>query len=157
MKQSRPSFHQLPLEFCMYPADPELCPVNYITTYLSKTKLVRYNGDKNFFISYTSPHKSVSSTTIARWVTDILSKSVFRFYLNLNLNLYLNLSQILSKSETTTFTAHSTRSASSSKAAKSLSLAEIAKAAGWSNVSTLAKFYNRPIKKNFGSAVLDNI
>ena len=53
------------------------------------------------------------------------------------------------------FSAHSTRLAASSKASdKSLNLAEISKAAGWSNAKTFAMFYKKTITENFGQVIL---
>ena len=49
------------------------------------------------------------------------------------------------------FTAHSTRSAASSKASdKGLNLVETSKAAGRSNTKTLTMFYKETISENFG-------
>ena len=133
LKQSRPTFHQEPIEYVRYPFDQKLCPIMFIDNYIKTTSTIRDKEEKKFFLSYVSPHKGVSSTTLARWVCDILSKSGVN---------------------TVTFTAHSTRSASSSTASKNLSLVQIAKAAGWSNVRTFAKYYDKPIEENYGSAVL---
>ena len=57
------------------------------------------------------------------------------------------------------FKAHSTRGASTSMAeTKGLSLLDINKAAGWSNAcGTFAKFYQKPISKNFGEVTLDAV
>ena len=53
------------------------------------------------------------------------------------------------------FSAHSTRSPASSKASdNSLNLAEISKAAGWSNAKTSTMFYKNTISENFGQAIL---
>ena len=53
------------------------------------------------------------------------------------------------------FSAHSTRSAASSKASdKGLNLAEISKVAGWSNAKTFAMFCKKTISENFGQAIL---
>ena len=134
LKTSRPTFHQQPLEL----HDPSLCAVTYIEQHITVTQSIR-NKENNFFISYVQPYKPVTSTTIARWVTDVLEKS--------GINI-------------TTFRAHSTRSASSSKVSKcsKLSLKEIAKAAGWSNTQTFARYYNKEIiNENFGSSLLNNI
>lgn len=134
LKQSRPGFHQKPLEFVSYPQDRKLCPVTMIKTYLGLTKNVRSREKySKFFLSYGQPYRPVGSTTIARWVTDILSKSGI---------------------DTTTFTAHSTRSASTSKAKQNLSLSEIAQAAGWAGSQTFARHYNKPIVENYGLAIM---
>ena len=82
-----------------------------------------------FFISYAPLHKPVSSRTLVRWVSDILHKAGIH---------------------TKTFKTHSLRSASTSNAfSGSLSLTEIAKAAGWTNVKTFGKFYNKLVIDNF--------
>ena len=60
------------------------------------------------------------------------------------------------------FGAHSTRSASTSAAKRSgLDITTIIRAAGWSNASTFARFYSKPIEHspdaNFGKAVLSSV
>ena len=56
------------------------------------------------------------------------------------------------------FTAHSTRSASSSKAIQKLPLATILKAVGWRSQSTFATLYKKPICEGnaFQNAVLSH-
>ena len=67
----------------------------------------------------------MTSTTSERWVVIVLKEA------GVNVSI---------------FRAHSTRSASSSKASdKGLNLAEISKAAGWSNAKTFAMFYKKTI------------
>ena len=76
----------------------------------------------------------MNSTTVARWVVNVLKEAA------------VNVSA---------FSAHSTRSAASSKANdKGLNLAEISKAAGWSNAKTFAMFYTKTISENFGQVIL---
>ena len=58
--------------------------------------------------------------------------------------------------DVTTFTAHSTRSASISRANNmDLSIKGIQKAAGWSGDSTFCKYCNLPVLKNFGSEIVN--
>ena len=76
----------------------------------------------------------MTSTTIARWVVNVLNEA------DVNVSV---------------FSARSTRSAVSSKASdKGLNLAEISKAAGWSNAKTFAMFYKKTISENFGQVIL---
>ena len=76
----------------------------------------------------------MTSTTIARWVVNVLKEA------GVNVSV---------------FSAHSTRSAASSKASdKGLNLAEISKAAGWSNAKTFRMFYKKTISEKFGQAIL---
>ena len=78
----------------------------------------------------------MSSRPLARWVLDIVHKAGIH---------------------TKTFKSHCLRSGSTSNAfSGGLSLTEIAKAAGWTNVETFEKFYNKPvIDNNFGNFLLN--
>ena len=93
LKTKRPSFHQRLLEFRRY-TDQSLCIITYIKRYLLETKELRHN-DESFFISFKPTHKAVTSTAIARWVVNVLKEA------GVNVSV---------------FSAHSTRSAASSKA-----------------------------------------
>ena len=57
------------------------------------------------------------------------------------------------------YSAHSSRAASTSSCkAKGLNLAAIMKSAGWSNLSTVARFYDKPVdttQANIGSVLLN--
>ena len=78
----------------------------------------------------------MSSRTLARWVSDILHKAGIH---------------------AKTFKSDSLRSASTSNAfSGGLPLTKISKAAGWKNVKTFGKFYNKPvIDNNFGNFLLN--
>ena len=135
LKQSRPNFHQQPLEFLQYPDDCRLCVVHHLAEYLKRTVSLR-GGEKKLFISYVSPHKAVTSATISRWVCCVLKSA------GINMKM---------------FSAHSTRSAATSKSLSTgLSLTDIGKAAGWSGNSIFAKFYHKPLTANFGEHLLNN-
>ena len=59
--------------------------------------------------------------------------------------------------DVTIFGPHSVRAAATSKASeKSVPISEILKTAGWSNVGTFKKFYNKPIQKHgtFAESIL---
>jgi hypothetical protein len=89
------------------------------------------------FISYRKPFHAISTQTIARW---------------------LKVTMAMSGIDTSTFTAHSTRSASTSKALnKGLSIKQITDKANWSNQTTFLKFYKRNVifrRDEFQEAVL---
>ena len=137
LKTTKPGKHIKPLVVKTYPHDTELCPVTLIHKYLKETSDIR-EGEQRFFLSYKKPHKAVCSTTLARWCKEVLAAA------GVNVEI---------------FKAHSTRGASTSMAeSKGLSLLDINKAAGWSNAcGTFAKFYQKPISKNFGEVILDAI
>ena len=70
------------------------------------------------------PHRHVSLSTIAQWVKSVLT---------------------LSGINTESFSAHSTRAAASSAAARArVALKDVMNAADWTNESTFKKFYNKP-------------
>ena len=73
LKITRPGFHQHPLEFRRYTSE-SLCVITYIKWYLLETKKLR-DSDGGFFISFKPPHKAVTSTTIARWVVNVLKEA----------------------------------------------------------------------------------
>ena len=71
------------------------------------------------------PHRAVSKDTIARWIKTLLKTA------GVDVNV---------------FSAHSTRAAATSTAhRKGGTISSILQVAGWSNVQTFAKFYNKPL------------
>lgn len=71
-------------------------------------------------IGYQKPHKPVSTNTIARWLKNVMAKAGI---------------------DTSVYKAHSTRAAVTSAAkGKQVPIDTILSAAGWSNVSTFARF-----------------
>ena len=136
LKQTRPGFHQAPLDFRVYDQHESLCPLANIRRYLEITSSIRFSQTQ-FFISFAPPHKAVTSSTVARWIVLFLKECGI---------------------DTTVFSAHSTRSASSSKSLKNgMSLGDIGKAAGWSSTSTFQKNYNKPVIENFGESLLKRL
>ncbi|KAJ8910995.1 hypothetical protein NQ315_005616 [Exocentrus adspersus] len=80
----------------------------------------------SLFITFKKPYHNATSQTISRWLKTILKRSGL---------------------DTTKFTAHSTRHASTSAAArKDVPYDTIRLAAGWTKKSSaFATFYNRPV------------
>ena len=107
--------------------DAAICPVRTLDAYLEMTKPWRdSNGETQLFLSHINPHDKVVKCTIAKWVKNMLK---------------------LAKVDTTTYQAHSLRSASSSKAKiRGLSLEDILKRGTWPSSSTWQKFYHKPIR-----------
>ena len=135
LKNTTPRFHTKPMILISYP-DPSLCIVNHIDAYIKATKELRGDTTK-LFISIVPPHKKVTTSTISRWVKEMLKAA------GININ---------------TFSSHSTRAAATSQAkVKGLSLDEIRAAAGWANGTTFAKHYDKVIVKNFGQTIQSNI
>lgn len=126
LKTSRPGVHKS-VDICRFKNDLVLCPVSCLNTYLARTNKIRGNTD-NVFISFQKPFSAVSSQSVSRWITEVLRQC--------NIN--------------SCFTAHSTRSASASKAALSLPIDTVLKAVGWKSEATFARFYNKNISVNLG-------
>ena len=125
-----------------YRGSQKLCPVECLKAYRKRTKEYRKTPEhQQLFISYQAPHKPVASSTIARWIKQILEASG------------------VSMGE---FSAHSTRGAASTAAALSgLSTQQIMARAGWSSEDTFSRHYYKPSAEadnamKFGQAVLNN-
>lgn len=106
-------------------SDVKLCPVVLLEEYLRRTELLRLN-ESTLFISYNKPHKSVTASTIGRWIKDTLYEAGI---------------------DTEYFGAHSTRSAATSAADRNgVNIQHIMKTAGWRNAGTFTTFYKKPVQ-----------
>ena len=115
-----------------------LCVVHTLYDYLDRTVNIR-NDSSKLLISYQKPFKPVSKDTISRWLKILLGKAGI---------------------DTKSFTAHSTRSTSSSAAKNNgLPVNIIMDKVGWSSFSNFSKFYDKPIRKqsDYGSSVLKSV
>ena len=120
--------------------DKILCPVECLKAYIRVTSCFRKKqGCHQLFLSCQAPHKPVQSSTIARWIKQILEASGL---------------------DTEVFSAHSTRGAASTAAALAgSSTQQIMARAGWSSEDTFCQHYYRPPAEantvvNLGQAVL---
>ena len=121
-----------------FPPDASLCVASYLKRYIDVTSSKRNNSSsRNFlFISYIKPHKAVKTSSISRWLKNVLR---------------------LSGIDTSQFSAHSTRSASSTLAANcGVSISDIMKVADWSRAGTFKKFYQRPILDSYAHRILSS-
>ena len=81
--------------------------------------------ENQLFVSFRKPYKAISTSTIARWIKEILKRS------GIDIN---------------EFKANSTQSAATSKVFLSgASVNDILKLANWSNEKTFSKYYKRSI------------
>ena len=136
VKQSRPGREQPVLVLPKYTVN-NMCAVATLNEYINRTSSLR--SDQYLFISLVKPHKRVSKNTIARWIKNVLRLA------GIDMSMY---------------TAHSTRSASSSAAARyNIPITSIMNAASWSNDNVFTKFYNKPVNKEaeYGTAMLLNM
>ena len=136
IKASTPSSPHTRIDIAAYEPDSTICPLTCLNAYINKTKALR-NNETKLFISYVRPHKAVSRDTVSRWTKDTLR---------------------LCGIDTKVFTAHSTRSASVSKAnEKDVPVHEIMAKAGWKSPETFRKYYNKPVIQgnSLASAILD--
>ena len=138
-KQSRPRHLKPALEIAYYP-DPRIYPVVCLQRYIQVTKQFRVQSSTGvqpdqLLIGITKPHAPVQACTIARWVKTVLKDAGI---------------------DTSVFTAHSTRGASTSAAVSGgASLQEVLSQADWSSSTTFHKHYFRPQPFSaFSSAVL---
>ena len=138
-KTSRAGSAQPLLSLPFFHERPSICPVRTLFTYLDKTKSSR--STQSLFMSLKKPHKSVTSQTISRWIRMTLGECGI---------------------DSTIFTAHSTRHASTSKAhSLRVSLDLIRKTAGLSGSSQVfGKFYNKYVcetdNTSFARSIMSN-
>ena len=106
--------------------EPDLCSCACLEEYEGRTSIYRVSPTDQanlLFLSLIRPFKPISSSTIARWVKEVLS---------------------LSGIDTTKFKAHSTRGASATAATdRGVSISEILQLGDWSQESNFQKFYYR--------------
>ena len=116
----------LVIVFHSFKEDPRICVVKTIKDYIQRISSWRSPGQNQLFLSYIKPHKPICSSTIARWLKQTLSDTGIN---------------------TDIFSAHSTRSASASKAdAEGVNVEEILKRGTWSSkTTTWQKHYRREV------------
>jgi len=112
--------------FYSFSEDPNMCVVKCLDEYLLRSKKWRTENKDQLLLGHTNPHKEVSSSTISRWIKDTLELS--------------------GVTKLGSFSGHSTRSASTSKAEMSgLSVCDVLNRGSWSNESTWQRFYHKEI------------
>ena len=135
VKQSRVGTHLKPVEFLAYPEDEKLCVIKHLREYIKKTQVLR--GDcSQLLLSHVKPHGPASKDTISRWCKNVLKFAGI---------------------DVSKFTAHSTRSASTSfLAERNVNIKDIMTSAGWSNEMTFQRYYRKPVGNtfNFGDTIL---
>ena len=115
-----------------FPPDRRLCVITVLKEYISRTASLRGEHSR-LLISFIKPHKPISRSSVSRWVKVCLVKSGI---------------------DTSVYSAHSTRMASTSKAYFArVPLETIMSTAGWSTAGTFRKFYFRDTT-SFAAAVL---
>ena len=128
VKHSAPGRLQPSLDLPMCKTQPSLCVASVLKEYLNRTEDLRQSS--RLFITYVKPHNAVSRDTISRWVRTVMAKAGL---------------------DIRHFAPHSTRVASTSRAAASrVPLDTILRTAGWTNSKTFKKFYKMPAVKETG-------
>lgn len=138
-KQSKQSKTLTEFFFPSFPGNKLLCPVTTLRVYEERTRERQNDNNRSqLFIAIIRPYNPVVSSTIARWIKSVLTKSGIN---------------------TDIFKAHSVRGAAVSTAAKEgVTINDILKAADWSGEAVFQKFYYKPENKDtFGAAVLSKL
>ena len=135
LKTSRPTNHLSQISFKAYAPDRRLCVHTALKCYLKRTLDTRGKVTQ-LFLTTKPTGRPASRDTLRRWTKSIMQNA------GIDLSMY---------------SPHSTRSASTSKAARYLPLSTIVKTIGWSKKSTFTHHYHKPIEKEkFAEAVLSN-
>ena len=112
----------------LYPkfdSNREICPVTVLHLYMEKTagQVASLGSPKPVFVTSRKPFRRARAGTIGHWIKDLLNTAGVN---------------------TEVFSAHSTRSASTSYAAsKGVPINDILKAANWSSETTFEQYYHR--------------
>jgi len=130
LKTSRKGVKAQEVHLMPYPPDRRLCIVTVLKQYISVTKELRQ--DTHLLVSYVKPHKRVSTDTVGRWLRQVMARAGVK----------------------DVYKAHSCRAAATSKAKTLVPMDIIMKAAGWANVNTFRKYYDKKVPENMGNAVL---
>ena len=93
LKHSRPSFPGNPITYRHFPEDSQLCVISCLREYLSRREQLAPPHIKQLLITHRKPHHAAHRDTVARWLKHILRDAGI---------------------DTTRFTAHTFRAASSS-------------------------------------------
>uniref|UniRef100_A0A1Y1LMB9 Tyr recombinase domain-containing protein n=1 Tax=Photinus pyralis TaxID=7054 RepID=A0A1Y1LMB9_PHOPY len=119
---------------------PSICVASALQCYVTRSKVIRLLSCRKLFLTHKKPIHNASSQTISRWIKEILSNSGL---------------------DTNIFSAHSTRHAATSAAARrGISIDTIRTTASWSAKSnTFARFYQRPVRdlEDFAGAVFNSL
>lgn len=127
IKTSAPNRHNPRLIIPFFKEKDAICPALALSCYVERTRNLRSGINSNkLILTIKKPIHNASPQTISRWIKQTLSSS------GVDIN---------------TFTAHSTRHASTSSASRSgISTDIIKRTAGWSgNSLCFARFYNQPL------------
>jgi hypothetical protein len=119
VKQDRPG--KVLENLCLYKYTvTELCVYGTLEYYVSVTEKLRTSA--KLLVSFIKPYSAVTASTVGRWIKTLLGQADV---------------------DTSKFSAHSTRVASTSKAAVSVSVDVILATASWRDKSAFRKFYNK--------------
>ena len=129
LKTSRPGFQQREISLKAYEQNSNICIVEMLSLYIQTRARMVKDCHTQLFVSYQKPYAPITKDTLARWVKSVMSSAGI---------------------DTSIFTPHSLRAASTSAAARNkVPLDTILATAGWSKESTFRKFYNKPINQTY--------
>ena len=122
-----------------FPSDPVICPVDALGHYVYRTDPSRSDlNSRSLFIALRRPFRPVVGATLGRWMKDVMESAGI---------------------DTSRFSAHSARGASSSRAARiGVPMDSILGTAHWARESTFTRFYRRDSEgPDFAGAVLAGV
>ena len=138
LKHSRPHFRGEPITYRAYPENDKLCVIKALSVYLERRSSL--TDSDVLLITHRKPHRPAHHDTITRWLKTILK---------------------LAGIDTSVFTAHTFRSASTSYAnTAKIPIKDILKQGQWTQESTWTKYYKKEIQymgqgtKNYAYEIL---
>ncbi len=135
LKTSKPDDREQVIHLPKY-VNKKLCVYSAVKHYKDRTEPLRKPNSQQLFIISRAPYTPAARDTVSGWIKAVMADAGI---------------------DTSLYTTHSTRKASTSQAADvAVPIGTIMKAAGWSNSHTFARFYRLPITEHdtFANAVL---
>ena len=135
MKTSNKKFNIGEIKFPRYQENDKICVFTCMKEYSKLTANLRGNVT-HLFITTTKPYKIVSQDTLSGWIKTTLQSAGI---------------------DMSIFAPHSTRSASTSRAATRILIDTVLKTGDWRSMRTFAKHYNKDIifDENFVNNILN--
>ncbi|XP_018325811.1 uncharacterized protein LOC108737453 [Agrilus planipennis] len=133
IKTSAPNRTQPIISLPFYKDEEAVCVATTLLFYINSTRAIRNSACNKLLVTFKKPYHNASTQTISRWIRKVM---------------------VMAGIESTVYSSHSTRHASTSLAdRKGISLDTIRLAAGWTEHSkTFAAFYKRPVCDSYAFA-----
>lgn len=125
LKHNRPGEPLCTVKLFQYKPNRDLCPVTCLKEYIRRTSQLQ-KGQDQLLLKSVKPYGPIARNTVSSWTKKVLREAGI---------------------DTSRFSPHSTRAASTSAAlASGFNINSLMAQASWKRANTFAKHYNKPIE-----------